>query len=497
MNIAMKQEQNELTCSANHEKGRMKFHNSFSKKLIMAFAAMAFAATGAKAQNPIIQTKYTADPAPMVYNDTVFLYVDHDEDEDIGFFNMKNWLLFKSTDMVNWTDCGEIASLKTFKWGRQDNGAWAPQCIQRNGKFYIYNPIQLSGIGVAVANSPYGPFTDALGKALIHNSNDDIDPTAFIDDDGQAYLYWGNPGLYYVKLNENMTSYSGGIVEINQTVASFGGPKDGTAAEVASGKYKDLYEEAPWLMKRNGLYYLVYAAGGVPEHLSYSTSNSPTGPWTYRGAFLPTVKNSFTSHSGIIEFKGNNYIFYHNGALKGGGGFRRSVCVEQFSFNADGTIPTLTETTTGVTKAVANVNPYQRVEAETMAFENGIETNKDEKTGMYVDSISNGDYIKVRSVDFGTTGAAMMTAAVACSGKGANIEVHIDNLSGTTIASLPVNYTAGAWKKEKAAVKNCTGVHDLYLVFKGDAGNTTLFKFDYWQMTPKDNKHKLIGINVH
>jgi beta-xylosidase len=141
------------------------------------------------AQNPIIQTKYTADPAPMVYNDTVFLYTGHDEDNAFGF-KMLNWMLFTSTDMVNWTDRGIVAGVqdpyRTFKWA-DGHSAWAPQCVSRKGKFYLYCPTIYQGkmaIGVAVSTRPYGPFTDALGKPLIFRSNPgDYDPTVFIDDD--------------------------------------------------------------------------------------------------------------------------------------------------------------------------------------------------------------------------------------------------------------------------------------------------------------------------
>jgi beta-xylosidase len=135
------------------------------------------------AQNPIIQTKYTADAAPMVYNDTVYLYTGHDEDNAFGF-EMRDWLLYTSTDMVNWTDHGAVASLKNFKWVNTDNGAWAAQCVHRNGKFYLYCPVPNGlGIGVLVSDSPYGPFKDPIGKPLIKNGPQDIDPTVLIDDD--------------------------------------------------------------------------------------------------------------------------------------------------------------------------------------------------------------------------------------------------------------------------------------------------------------------------
>lgn len=412
-------------------------------------------------QNPVIQTKYTADPAPMVYNDTLFLYVDHDENDSIGFFNMKNWLLYKTTDMVNWTDCGEVASLKTFdKWANQNNGAWALQCIPRNGKFYMYCPVHQSGIGVAVANSPYGPFKDPLGKPLIDRK--DIDPSVFIDDDNQAYLYWGNPRPNYVKLNEDMISYSG---EINSWTTRL-----------------ERYIEGPWLTKRNGMYYLLYAASRIPENLAYATSDSPMGPWKYRDIIMPSQGTSFTNHCGVADFKGNSYLFYHNGALPGGGGYKRSVCVEQFTYNADGTIPTINMTTEGVTKPIKNLNPYKRVEAETMAFEKGVDTYRDSKTGMFVDNISNGDYIKLRCVDFGKKGASSFIASVAANAGGAKIEVHIDAQDGAIVSELPIKSTEGKWGKVKASVKGCKGVHDIYFVFKGDTANKNLFKFDFWQM---------------
>lgn len=140
------------------------------------------------AQNPIIQTNSTADPAPLVYNGTVYLYTSHDEEDATGF-HMLNWKLYTSTDMVNWTDHGTVASLKTFPWAVQSNDAWAPQAIERNGKFYLYVPISVperpkNVIAVGVSDSPFGPFKDVLGRPLIDKATGNIDPTVFVDDDG-------------------------------------------------------------------------------------------------------------------------------------------------------------------------------------------------------------------------------------------------------------------------------------------------------------------------
>jgi len=446
------------------------------------------------AQNPIIQTIYTADPAPMVYNDTVYLYADHDEDGST-YYTMNDWRCYSSTDMVNWIDHGIMMSYEAFSWSKGD--AWAGQCIYRNGKFYYYVPITSTAlgraaIGVGVSDSPTGPFTDALGHPLIADEWGDIDPTVFIDGDGQAYLYWGNPNLYYVKLNDDMVSYDKtvGIVKVPLTTESFG-QRTGDADRAT------LYEEGPWFYKRNGLYYLLFSAGGIPEYISYSTSAGPTGPWTYKGIIMPTQGGSFTNHCGVIDYKGNSYFFYHNGALPGGGGYTRSICIELFNYNADGSFPTINMTTAGIVNSVSNLDPYQRSEAETIAWETGIETEKCSQGGVNVYAIENGDYIKIRSVDFGDKGTGAFTASISSATNGGTIELHLNSKTGTLIGTLPVNYTGGwgNWRTETTTISGAAGVNDLYLVFKGTA-NTSLFKMDYWNFEPKSETHDLLAINA-
>jgi len=451
------------------------------KKLIVITVLVVLLPFISKAQNPIIQTNYTADPAPMVHNGTVYLYTSHDEDVTVkNFFTMNDWRCYSSTDMVNWTDHGPILSYKVFEWSRGD--AWAGQCIYRNGKFYYYLPVnQKNGgnaIGVAVSDSPTGPFKDAIGKPLLTGYGY-IDPTVYIDGDGQAYLYWGNPNLWHVKLNEDMISYNLelGIVKEDLKDENFGYRAKKIDNRTAS------YEEGPWLFKRNSLYYLLYPAGGVPEHLAYSTAKSITGPWTYGDTIMHVIKDggAFTNHPGYIEFKGKSYLFYHNAALSGGGGFKRSVCIEPFTFNADGSIPLIAPTKEGVKESATNLNPFVRVEAETIGWEEGIETAKDEKVGVYVTDISNGDYIKVRSVDFGK-GAKSFEANVASATDGGSIEIHVDRPTGTLLGTCIVKSTGGVtnWAVQSCKINKVKGVHDIYFVFKGGAGD--LFNFDWWKL---------------
>lgn len=446
----------------------------------MSIAMMSF--TASKADNPIIQTNYTADPAPMVHNGTVYLYTSHDEDQTVkNFFTMNDWKCYSSTDMVNWTDHGSVLSYNTFEWSRGD--AWAGQCIYRNGKYYYFLPVnQKNGgnaIGVAVSDSPTGPFKDALGKPLLTGYGY-IDPTVYIDTDGQAYLYWGNPNLWHVKLNEDMISYDQtlGIVKEDLKDENFGYRSKKIDTRTAS------YEEGPWFFKRNAKYYMLYPAGGVPEHLAYSTSNSPTGPWVYGDTIMHVIKNhgAFTNHPGYIEFKGKSYLFYHDAGLPGGGGFKRSVCVEPFNFNADGSIPLITPTSKGVVESAGNVDPYKRTEAETIAWSEGLKTAQDEQTGVYVTEISNGDYIKVRSVDFGK-GAKTFQASVGSATSKGSIEIRVDDKNGKLLGILPVKATGGdkVWKTLSCKINSVKGIHDIYLVFKGGDGN--LFNLDWWKLT--------------
>lgn len=313
------------------------------KAIIILITSVCALQGTAIAQNPIIKDIFTADPAPIVYKDTVFLYTGHDtatvSDKN---YKMPDWHVFSSTDMVNWKDHGALLSPKAFSWATGE--AYASQCIYRNGKFYWFvatmhqNNAESKGgfgIGVAVSDSPTGPFKDAIGKALVTNEMtidmkhgwDDIDPTIFVDDDDQAYIFWGNGSCKWAKLKKNM-------IELDGPITAFK-PKN--------------YIEGPWVYKRDGHYYLIYAsAGSKPEMIEYCMATSPEGPWVYKGIIQGNVPNSFTTHPGIVDFKGKSYFFYHNGGLPTGGSYRRSICIDYMHYNADGTIQEIVQTAKGV-----------------------------------------------------------------------------------------------------------------------------------------------------
>ncbi len=302
------------------------------------------------AANPIITDPYTADPATLVHDGTVYLYAGHDQAAlDLHFYDLREWLVFSSTDLVNWKSYPVPLKVSDFKWAKQH--AWAAHVIEKDGKFYwyvtAYHDDSKPGfaIGVAVADKPEGPYEDARGSALITNDMteapfqrvngagetvdmdwDDIDPAVFIDDDGQAYLFWGNTNCHYVKLKDNMIEMQGDIIKIDL-------PN---------------FTEAPWVHKKGDWYYLTYASG-FPEKTSYAMSRSIEGPWEYKGLLNEIAGNSNTNHQAILQYKGRDYFVYHNGAVQpNGGSYRRSVCIDKLVYNEDGTLQRVVMTSEGV-----------------------------------------------------------------------------------------------------------------------------------------------------
>ena len=466
---------------------------------------------------PLFQTKYTADPSPLVVGDTLFLYTSHDASpEDIPDLNEKNsagffmydWLLWSTTDMVNWTEHGAVASLKEFSWRSRENGAWAIQTVERDGKYYLYAPLHGHGIGVLVADSPYGPFKDPLGEPLVWQKEhwDDIDPSVFTDADGQAYMYWGNPHVYCVKLNKDMISTQGDILVLN--------PKDGVMrpvkqegskinlrapwSEKAQWTVKN-YQEGPWFYKRNGHYYLAYATTCCPEALGYAMSDSPTGPWEWKNYIMYPTERDRGNHPGICDFKGHSYVFGQNYDLMHLETFqhheRRSVSAQEITYNTDGTIRTIPYwLDQEPMKQLQWLNPYRRVEAETMNWGFGLKSAKMglENTGvvndmpastgkknMYIFDLNDGEYIRLRGVDFGAKGAKSYVITAAATGT-ATLTLRLDSQDGPAVGTVAIGSTGSVekYKAFSAKVKGATGVHDLYICIDKASGDVRL---DWWQ----------------
>jgi len=293
--------------------------------------------------NPVITHMYTADPSAHVFNDTLYVYPSHDSDT-ATWFNMEDWHVFSTTDMVNWTDHGVALSLDDISWAKKN--AWAPDCEYFNGKYYFYYPTDQNYIGVAIGDKPWGPFEDPLGEPLITretpgvvNNRDLIDPSVFIDDDNTPYLYFGQNFVCMVKLNNDMISFDDTVTVIEGA---------------------DHFFEAVWVHKYNDKYYLSYSGRG---QILYGMSDSPYGPFEYKGVILDKV-NSGTNHHSIVQYKGQWYLFYHNSDLffrnhpeeegkfgwqdDGVHPYRRSICVDSLFYNEDGTIQQVIPSEKGV-----------------------------------------------------------------------------------------------------------------------------------------------------
>jgi arabinoxylan arabinofuranohydrolase len=428
------------------------------------------------ADNPIFSQRFTADPSGLEYNGRLYLYTSHDLDGQSGY-DMVDFTCMSTDDMVNWTDHGEVFKVP-------DNASWAgrayaPQVVYRNNTFYMYYGNGGSSIGVAKSSSPTGPFVDAKGSALVTSSTPNcnvtyvFDPSAFVDDDGQAYLYLGGGGpgnARVIKLGNDMISTVGSAVTINAPI----------------------FFEASWMHKYNGKYYYSYSSdfSAGSATIDYMMSDNPMTGFVAKGTVLPNPPDNSgnNNHHSIFTFKGNWYIAYHNRKVAINRGvpttYQRSVCIDRLNYNADGTMQKVTITTAGPAK-IKNLNPYVQTEAETINLENLIETEKCNEGGRDVCNIENGDYIRVKSVDFGT-GAKSFEARVASNTSGGNIELRLDSSTGTLIGTCAVTGTSGwqTWVTKSCNVSSVTGVHDLYLKFTGGSGY--LFNFNSWKFNASD-----------
>ncbi|SDN94760.1 Beta-xylosidase [Streptomyces sp. cf386] len=279
-------------------------------------------------------------------------------DPDVHYLNGEYWIYpttdgfqgwsgtrfkaYSSKDLVHWKDHGVILDLgPDVSWA--DKYAWAPAIAERDGKYYFYFCAEQQ-IGVAVADSPAGPFKDALGKPLVAKGGSlkgqMIDPAVFTDDDGTSYLYWGNGHGYVVPFNDDMVSFDASKV------------RDITP---------DNFREGSFVIKRQGTYYFMWSEDDTRSenyHVAYATGPSPLGPWTKRGTILqkrPEYGILATGHHSVVNTPGTDdwYIVYHRFALNGpgkpgGDGMHRETTVDRMTFAADGAIEAVVPTLEGI-----------------------------------------------------------------------------------------------------------------------------------------------------
>ncbi len=432
--------------------------------------------TRAAADYPIMSHRYLADPGSLVYNGQVYLYTSNDDDNAVGGgYTMHSIVCVSTSDMKNWTDHGVVFQVPAdASWASY---SWAPQPIASNGTIFLYFGNNASGVGVASSTTPTGEFKDAKGSYLVNSSTPGasgtnswlFDPGAFIDDDGQAYLSFGGNGVdngRIIKLGSNLVSVSGSAVGVSTTSTT-------------------QFFEASFLFKRNNIYYFAYSTNpSNGQRIDYLMSSSPMTGYTYGGTIgANPPSNGNNNHASEFEFNGNWYHAYHNRYVSTQAGisttYKRNLALEVLNFNSDGTIKQVSYTTDGVPQ-VGTLNPYVRVEAETMNAQSGIQTETCSEGGMDVTQIGDGDWIRVRGVDFGNAGATSFSARVASTTAGGSIELRLGSTTGTLIGTCSVPASGGTqtWVTINCNVTGATGVEDLYLKFTGQT-----FNFNYWQFT--------------
>jgi hypothetical protein len=317
-----------------------------------------------QAQNPIISSQFTADPTARVFNEKIYLYPSHDIQAPKGqrqdWFCMADYHVFSSENLIDWQDHGVIISQQDVPWGNPEGySMWAPDCVYKNGKYYFFFPNAPKnghgfGIGVATASKPEGPFTC---EAQPINGISGIDPCVLLDDDGSAYIYWGGMGIRGAKLKDNLLEVDGELQEVK-----FPDRKDENgntikmpAMKIAGKEMKGLpegFKEGPFAFKHNGKYYLTFPwvrKENGTETLAYAMSDSPLGPWTFKGIIMEEHANGcWTNHHSIVNYKGQWYLFYHRNDYSPKFDKNRSVCIDKLSFNADGSIQEVKPTLRGV-----------------------------------------------------------------------------------------------------------------------------------------------------
>ncbi len=422
-------------------------------------------------QNPIIKHIYTADPTARVYNGKLYIYPSQDiawnkEWEKLGAEKetnghvMTDYHAFSTTDMINYTDHGVIVAQKDVPWGNKVGyGMWAPCITYKNGTYYYYfpnKPADKSGfrqIGLATATNPEGPFS--IEPNYIQGLKG-IDPNPFIDDDGQAYMYWGGGkgnSLKGVKLSDDMKSVNGQTILIKDL------PQE--------------YKEGPFVFKRNDIYYLTFPHNrdtkNSTEEIGYAISTNPLGPFEYKGTIMDRFEDCWTNHQSIVQYKKQWYMFYHHNNISKAGNLR-SVCVDSLFFNKDGTIQKVIPTLRGVGVHQAtdtiHMDRYSKIYNAEIDFIKGLGIPEWKVTNTKPES-----WVQYNSVNF-TTKTKYAKLQLLSSSKKASIEIRENSPTGKIIATAKVFNTNGKWKTINAKMNyQPIGKKNIVCLFKSEKEN--------------------------
>jgi len=434
---------------------------AYSHCLISLIVLMATVACRALAQNPIITNQFTADPSARVFEDRVYVYPSHDIPPGEGrgrpgWFCMEDYHVFSSENLVDWTDHGVIVSQQGVPWvNAKSYSMWAPDCINRHGKYYFYFPAPAKDtaygrgfcVGVAVSDKPSGPFAPQPEPIKgVHG----IDPALFIDENGEAYLYWAMRGQISVAaLKENMVELA------SEPRAIEGLPEKGL-------------KEGPSLFERHGVYYLAYPhAEDKTERLEYAISDNPMGPFKVAGVIMDESPECWTNHQSIMKFKEQWYLFYHHNDLSPNFDKNRSVRIDSLFFNEDGTIRKVIPTRRGV----GAIDASQTIQIDRYSFrsEKGASTD-------FLDTLNRFEgwkailetahaWIQFNSVDFGHDKSKWVSVRVS-SRTGGTVQMRLDSVNGPIAAEVIIPGSQ-EWSIVRSPLfRSLNGIHNLVVLLK-------------------------------
>ena len=470
--------------------------------------------------NPLVTTDFGADPYAIVYNGRVYVYMtsdDYEYDADGKLVNnsfnyIKTLRIISSDDMVNWTDHGEIKVAGNDGAAKWASHSWAPAIaykqIDGKDKFFLYFANDASGIGVLEADTPLGPWKDPIGKALLTGKTPGcegvvwcFDPAVLVDDDGSAYIYFGG-GVPDGQQNNPKTAR---VAKLGEDMISI----DGEAKEI----------DAPCMFEDSGIfkygdkYYYSYCSNFISPHkdkkdgypgygtICYMVSDNPMGPFKYAGEVFENPQKWFgvggNNHHATFVYEGKSYFIYHAqtlskaqeeaqglapGTLTKG---YRSTHIDPIELNSDGTIRPIAGTYEGISQ-LKTINPYERIDAETVAWNAGIKIADCAEEGKLfkdfnrqITDLQDGDWTSVAQAAFGNRGAAEFTVKAA-SKSGGQIEIHMDSPEGALVGTVNVEATGSedTFKEFSCKLDRITDTHNVFLVFKGKAEN--LMNIDYY-----------------
>jgi beta-xylosidase len=410
------------------------------------------------AQNPLILDQFTADPSARVFESKVYIYPSHDIPcpKGRGFigFCMPDYHVFSSENLTDWKDHGVIISQNNVPWVDSTRySLWAPDCIEKDGKYYFYFPAWANEkiteigmrIGVAISDSPYGPF---VPEPRPIEGVFGIDPNPFIDKDGQAYLYWAGRGrLLGSKLKENMIELASEPQEIKGLPAGF--------------------KEGPYLFERNGIYYFTYPyVKKHTERLDYAIGDNPMGPFTHKGVIMDeSPTGCWTNHHSIIAYKGQWVLFYHHNDLSPKFDKNRSIRIDSLFFNNNGSIQKVIPTWRGVgltdARKKIQIDRYSAISVKGADITYLDKRNK-QKGWKTVLNRKDG-WIRYNGVDFGDENWKSVQIK-ALSKKGGVVDIQIGKLDGPTIAHVEILKNED-WINVKSPLSEIpSGIHNLVVM---------------------------------